>query len=67
MSFFMIGNGACFQHVRETKALMQMCLKVRTENINIKKSNRTKFLELHIKTELLQLKQQIKISAEVFW
>lgn len=36
-------------------------------NINIKKSNRTKFLELHIKTELLQLKQQIKISAEVFW
>lgn len=36
-------------------------------NINIKKANRTKFLELHIKTELLQLKQQIKISAEVFW
>lgn len=44
-----------------------MCLRVRTENINIKKPNRTKFLELHIKTELLQLKQQIKISAEVFW
>lgn len=36
-------------------------------NTNIKTSNRTKFLELHIKTELLPLKQQIKISAEVFW
>lgn len=44
-----------------------MCLKVGTENINIKKSNRTKFFKLYIKTELLQLKQQIKISAEVFW
>lgn len=33
---------------------------------NIKMSNRTKFLELHIKTES-PLKQQIKISAEVFW
>lgn len=44
-----------------------MCLRVRIENINIKKSNRTKFLKLHIKMELLQLKQQIKMSAEVFW
>lgn len=42
-------------------------LEVRTENINIKKANRTKFLKLHIKIELLQLKQQIKMSAEVFW
>lgn len=43
-----------------------MCLRVRTENINTKKSNRTKFWKLHIKIEL-QLKQQIKMSAEVFW